>query len=97
MKALNGYEVTYIIDSNISEANIQKAVERFSEYINKSGGQVVNIDNWGKRKMAFEIKGKNEGIYITMRFNSTADTSKELKRVMGIDEEIIRTLVIRVN
>jgi small subunit ribosomal protein S6 len=96
-KSLNAYEITYIINPNVTEENLTKVVERFSEYINKSGGQVVNIDNWGKRKMAFEIKGKTEGFYINMKFNSTPETSKELTRIMRIDEEIVRSLVIRLN
>jgi small subunit ribosomal protein S6 len=91
------YEVTYIIDSGLSEEAIPKVVERYSEHVSKNGGQVVNIDNWGKRRLAFEVKGKFEGIYITMRFNCTIKVSQEMRRVMGIDEELVRSMIVRVN
>ncbi len=91
------YEVTYIIDSSLSEEVIPRVVERYSEYVNKNGGQIVNIDNWGKRRLAFEVKGKLEGVYITMRFNSTIKVSQEMRRVMGIDEELVRSMIVRVN
>jgi small subunit ribosomal protein S6 len=94
---LVGYEITYIIDSALPEEQIPKVIERFSEHVTKNGGQIVNIDNWGKRRLAFEIKGKHEGVYVTMRYNSTVKACTELRRVMGIDEEIIRSVIIRVN
>jgi small subunit ribosomal protein S6 len=94
---LVGYEITYIIDPNLAEDAVPKVVERYSDYVTKAGGQVINIDTWGRRRLAFEIKGKNEGFYITMRYNSTTRASIELRRVIGIDEEILRSVIIRVN
>lgn len=94
---MNAYEVTYIIDGVLSEDNFPKVVERYSEHVSKNGGQVVNIDNWGRRKMAFEINGKTEGVYITMRFNASLKVSHEMRRIMSIDEEIVRNIIVRVN
>ena len=94
---MKGYEVTYIIDPGVSEENVPKVVDKYSEYVTKNEGQVVNIDNWGKRKLAYEIKGRTEGVYITMKFNSSAKATHELKRIMGIDEEIVRNVVLRIN
>jgi small subunit ribosomal protein S6 len=94
---LVSYEITYIIDPNLSEEAIPKLIERYSEHVTKAEGQVVNIDTWGKRRLAFEVKGKNEGYYVTMRYNSTVKTSTELRRIIGIDEAILRSVIIRVN
>ncbi|MDQ7821869.1 MAG: 30S ribosomal protein S6 [Candidatus Eremiobacteraeota bacterium] len=94
---MNAYEVTYIIDSALTEENVQKTIEKFSDHVSKAGGQVVNVDNWGKRRLAYEIKGKLEGVYVTMRYNAPENVSSELRRIMGIDEEIVRNIIIRVN
>lgn len=91
------YETTYIIDPAAGEEAIPAIVEKFSQHVQNGGGQVINIDNWGRRKMAYEIKGKKEGIYVTMRFSGPHELAQDLGRVLRISEEVVRNIVIKIN
>lgn len=94
---LNAYEVTYIIDPTLTDDNIRRVIDKFTEQISKSGGTVVNVDTWGKRRLAYEIDGRQEGFYVSMKYDSDDAVSSELRRLMGLDEEIVRSLFIRLN
>lgn len=94
---MNAYEVTYIINPGISEEEIRKTTDKFSEMTTEHGGQVVNVDVWGKRRLAYEINGKVEGTYVCMKYNSDVPATAELKRIMGLDDNVIRSLFIRLN
>jgi len=91
------YEATYIISPHIGDDAVQSVIDKFSEVVTSGGGQVVNVDNWGKRRLAYEIKGKNEGIYVTMRFNAPYKLSMDLSRVLRISDDILRHIVVRID
>lgn len=91
------YEITYIIDPSVSEENMTEIVKKYSNQVSDSGGQINEIKEWGLRRLAFEIKGKEEGYYITMRFNGTPDIAKELGRQFRIADEIVRSIILRNN
>ncbi|MCL5037454.1 MAG: 30S ribosomal protein S6 [Chloroflexi bacterium] len=92
---MRDYETTYIIDSSVNEEAVPEIVEKYSKLVSDTGGQVDNIKEWGLRRMAFEINGKEEGFYITMRFHSTPDSAKEIGRQFRIADNIIRGIVVR--
>ncbi len=91
------YEVTYILDPNLEEEQITKAQEKYSELVTKSGGEIVNVENWGKRKLAYEVKGFNEGIYIMMRISSGDESANVLRRNLSIADEVLRSMLVRLN
>jgi small subunit ribosomal protein S6 len=91
------YETTFIIDPNTADEAVGGIAEKYSQQLTALGAEVLNVDLWGKRKLAFEIKGKNEGFYITIRFNSTPDAAKELNRVLKLSDEVVRALLLRLN
>ena len=70
-------------------------VERFSGIVTNGGGNVEKIDDWGKRKLAYEIDDMTEGHYILMHFESESSLPKELERNFKISEDVMRFLVIR--
>ncbi len=93
-KTLNAYELMYVIDALKTEEEIAALVQKFSDLIAKHG-EVESVDEWGKRRLAYEIDHKTEGYYVLVNFKSDADFPTELNRVMGITEGILRCMVIR--
>lgn len=93
-KTLNAYELMYVIDALKTEDEIAALVAKFSDLIAKHG-EIESVDEWGKRRLAYEIDHKTEGYYVLVNFKSDADFPAELNRVMGITDGILRCMVIR--
>lgn len=92
---MNQYEVLYIIDSGLEEEATHAAVEKFKDIVTSNNGEVVAVDEWGKRKLAYAIDYKTEGYYVLMSFNGSSELPRELERNMRNDEQIIRFLVTK--
>lgn len=92
---MNNYEVLYVIDGTLSDEAIKEQVAKFSELITANGGEVVQVDEWGKRRLAYQINYKSEGYYVLMNFKSAPDFPVELERNFGINESIMRYMVER--
>ncbi len=88
------YEITYILTPDLSEEAVPGKVEQYQNQVTDQGGQIVNVNNWGKRRFAYEINGKAEGYYVTMRFDSESKVAEELRRVMKNSDEVLRSLVV---
>jgi small subunit ribosomal protein S6 len=89
------YEVVYIIRPNLEEEQVQAVVDKFSALINENGGEVTAVDNWGKRRLAYEINDFREGFYYLVTFQGVPATAEELDRVLKITDEILRFMIIR--
>ena len=94
---LNAYEVTYIINPALADEEVRKIADKYSEQLTGLGSQVENVEFWGKKRLAYEIDGKFEGYYICMKFKSGDPACSEIRRVMKIDENIVRALFIRLD
>ena len=92
---MNKYELMYIIDTSLEEAARKELVDRITTLIEKNGGEVEKVDEWGKRRLAYPINYKNEGYYVLVNFLSGSDLPKEIERVLQISESILRYLVVR--
>ena len=90
------YEVMIIVDSDVDERQVPALIEKHLETITKGGGTVDSNDLWGRRRLAYDINKKSEGIYVVLRLNVDPDVIQEMDRLMGIDEKIVRTKVLRV-
>ena len=90
---LKKYETIFIINSEVGEENIKALVEKFKAMIEASA-QLENIDEWGKRKLAYEIQDKNEGYYVLANFSSSPDFPAQLERVYKITEGILKYIII---
>ena len=91
------YEATYIVDPNLAEDTHNGLLERMSGTITELGGSVIDVKNMGRRRLTHEVKGKIEGIYICMRFDSDPNAQAELNRQLRLAEEVLRGLIIRLN
>jgi len=89
------YEALYVLAPNLSEEEVKANVEKFKNVVVNGGGEVENIDEWGKRKLAYEIKHMNEGYYVLMNFSGNAELPKELDRVLRISDGVIRHIVVK--
>ena len=87
------YEVVYIIDPTLGEEAIAATVEKFKA-LAEQHGSAVEVDEWGKRKLAYAIDYKTEGYYVLMSFTSEPSFPKELDRILGITDGILRSLIV---
>ena len=87
------YEVLYIIDPTLGEEETAALVARFKE-LAEGHGTVTEVDEWGKRKLAYLIDDKDEGYYVLMTFESKTDFPAELTRIYNITDGIIRAIVV---
>jgi len=91
---MNKYEVMFIVKPAEDEA-IEAVVAKFENLIASNGGAIDKIDRWGKRRLAYEIKDLNEGIYFVVYFTAQPGVVTELERVMKITDEILRHMVVK--
>lgn len=92
---MHDYELMVILDPDIDERTVAPSLEGFLEVIRKSGGNVENLDIWGKRRLSYEINKKSEGIYAVANFNASPDATAELDRQLRLSEAVMRTKVMR--
>ena len=90
---MRAYEAVFIFDPELSEDSVEQLKERIVNTINSSGN-LLGIDIWGKRKLAYPINKKLEGIYYIFEFMGDATLPKELKRLTTITESIIRSMIV---
>lgn len=89
------YEVMVILDPDIEERTVAPSLDQFLSVVKNSGGSVEKVDVWGRRKLAYEINKKAEGIYAVLDLNADPDAVRELDRQLGLQESVLRTKVIR--
>ena len=87
------YEVMFILKSNLEEEKRNEVINKFKSII-ESNGEVLSVDEWGNRKLAYEIKKMNEGYYVLITFNANADLPQELDRNFRISDDVIRHLIV---
>ena len=93
---MNRYELTYIIDTALEETARKELIEKFSSLITANGGEIEKVDEtWGKRRLAYAINDKVEGYYVLVTMKAPADLPREIERTMGINENILRCLIIK--
>lgn len=90
------YELMVIFDPELDERTIAPTFDKFLTVVSKDGGTVDNVDHWGRRRLAYEIDKKAEGIYAVATLTCEPATSKELDRQLGLSEQVVRTKLMRV-
>ena len=92
---MNKYELIYIIDTAAEESTRKELIEKFNGIITANGGEVVKVEEWGKRRLAYAIDYKTEGYYVYVAFNAGAELPKELTRNLQINENVIRSQIVK--
>ena len=93
-KVINSYEALFIVDVEAGEEAAKAVVTKFLNRIAKNG-EIVEVADWGKRRLAYPINDKPEGYYTVVTFKSAPEYPAELERRFNIDENVMRSLVIR--
>jgi small subunit ribosomal protein S6 len=89
------YEMMIILDSSLEERTVQPSLDQFLKVVTTSGGSVDKVDVWGRRRLAYEIDKKSEGIYTVVDLMAEPETVKELDRQLNLNEAVLRTKILR--
>ena len=92
---MNEYEILLLLDPDLDEGRQDEVVARVRELVEKSGGSWDLHDVWGRRKLAYEIDHKGDGIYHLLHFTCDAETLDEISRVLRIDDAVMRHMATR--
>lgn len=92
---MNKYELVLVVNAKIEDDARVATVEKAKEYITRFGGTITNVDDWGKKKLAYEIQKMKEGYYYFIQFESDSTTPGEIEQRIRIMENVIRYLCIR--
>ena len=87
------YEAMVVFSLKNGEEQVQNLVAKFTDLI-KANGELNNIDEWGKRKLAYEINYESDGYYVVYTFSSKTDFPAEFERIVGITDGVLRSMVV---
>jgi len=90
------YEALYIVDATLNDEQVESTAAKYSKLITDQDGEVQAAGKWDRRRLAYDVKGHGEGIYILMYFTGESAVPKELDRVMRIADDVIRHIIVRV-
>ena len=88
------YEIVYIFDATLDEDSVNKKLEKFHPLMVGKSGEVVAVDHWGTRQMAYAVKKQNTGFYVVAQVRAETDGLPEFERVLGLDAELLRYLIV---
>ncbi len=89
------YEVMVILDPELEERTVAPSLDTFLNVVRQDGGTVGKVDVWGRRRLAYDIKKKSEGIYAVLDVDCSPAAVSELDRQLGLNESVLRTKVMR--
>ena len=89
------YELIVILDPSIDERTVAPQMEKYLEQVTANGGSVEKVDIWGKRRLAYDILKRSEGIYVVINMTTTPEIALEINRLMTLNESILRTKLLR--
>lgn len=90
------YEAVLVLDPAIEDGEpLEQVLEKLAGVVQEQGGTVDHLDRWGKRRLAYEIKGRTEGHYILLQFHGEREAARELERACRITDGVLRHLIVR--
>lgn len=91
------YETTFILKPELSEDEYKTAADKFVQLIKDNGGEILNIEYWGLRKLAYEIENKRHGFYTYIEFKGNSEFNERLERDYRYDDEVLRYLTVKLD
>jgi small subunit ribosomal protein S6 len=92
---VNAYEIMLMLDPELADERQNEIVSRIRDLVQKRGGTWVGQESWGRRKLAYEVDRKGEGVYYLLHFDSDPATLEEVARVLRITDDVLRHLAVR--
>ena len=93
--AMNKYELALVVNAKIEDDARVATVEKAKEYVTKFGGNITNVEEWGKKKLAYEIQHMKEGFYYFIQFDAEAGVPAQLEQAVRIMDNVLRYLCVR--
>ncbi|NMB16789.1 MAG: 30S ribosomal protein S6 [Firmicutes bacterium] len=92
------YEIMLVLDPELDQEEAMEALlQRLQGVVTDGGGEITKKDPWGKRRLAYEVRGNTEGYYVVMNFRSESSVAQELERVVKLTDGVIRHLLVRLD
>ena len=92
---MNKYELALVVNAKVEDEVREATVEKVKGIITRHGGTITNVDEWGKKRLAYEIQKMREGFYYFIQFDSEADTPNELEQRIRIMDNVLRYLCVK--
>ena len=93
---MNKYETIFIINPNVESEDIERIIEDVQNLITGSEGEVGKVDKWGKKRLAYEVKGHRDGFYVLISFEADPQFIQRLGRYYGLTDEIIKYMNVKI-
>ncbi len=91
---MNTYETIYILRPNLNEEEVRQTINKVEELI-KQKGEIISTENWGKKKLAYEVKKEKTGIFILTRFRASGELITDLERLYRYEDNIMRFIIVK--
>ncbi|HAP36155.1 MAG TPA: 30S ribosomal protein S6 [Bacteroidetes bacterium] len=91
------YESVIIINATLEDAQVETEIEKIKDFILKNNGEIRALEKWGRRRLAYAIKKKNNGFYVLYEFKASGDIVAKLERQYLLNENVIRFMTIELN
>ena len=92
---MNKYELAVVLNVNLEEEERTATIEKVKEYITRFGGTVTNVDDWGKKRLAYEVQKSKDAFYYFIQFESDANCPNEVEQNIRIMENVVRYLCVK--
>jgi small subunit ribosomal protein S6 len=92
---LREYELVMILDPEMEDEQASATIDRMQQFVTSRGGEVTDVNPWGKRKLSYPIKSRNEGNYIVTHFRIEPSQTTELEATLRLSEEVLRHLLVK--
>jgi len=93
----NQYELTYVISGVVKQNQVDDIVRKVTQFVKDNGGDVLEVDEWGNQRLAYEIDKKRSGYYVNMYFRAPGDLIPKLERQLKINDDVLRFLALRMD
>jgi small subunit ribosomal protein S6 len=94
---MNHYETIYIVNPTLDDDSLKEAIDKFSNLIKKLKGSIVKVNEWGKRKLAYELKRFDKGYYVVLDFCALPKMVTELERNLKLDDRILKYITVKID
>ncbi|WP_022834723.1 30S ribosomal protein S6 [Salisaeta longa] len=93
----NQYEFTYVISGVVKQDQVDGIIRNTNQFVEEHGGEILEVDEWGSQRLAYEIDRKRSGYYVNMYFKAPGTLIQQLERQMEINDDVLRYLTLRMD
>lgn len=91
------YETTFIVNASLEDSQVESSITHIQEVITRNGGEILAVNKWGRKRLAYAIQKKNNGFYVNIEMQAPGSALSQLERAYQLDENIIRFLTILID